>query len=448
MLLNYNQFLATKLHTDDQYGFEPVFMPEFLYGFQRELTNWSVNKGRAAIFADCGLGKTPMQLVWAENIYRKYNKSVLILTPLAVASQTIREGEKFGIECKLTKTGKVYKGINVTNYERLHYYNPRDFASVVSDESGILKNFSGKMRRQITDFLLQVNYRLLASATPAPNDYMELGNSSEALGSMGRGQMLGMFFTNSGESSQDWELKGHARKRFWRWICSWARALRKPSDLGFDDKGFILPPITYKQHIVESHDTSMNGFFYTAKTLDEQRAERRLTLKERCEKVAELVSKDDYTLVYCHLNSEGNLLEKLIPNAVQVAGRHAEEIKEERLAAFAAGQIKCLVTKPRIAGFGLNFQHCNHMTFFPSHSWESYYQAVRRCWRFGQKRPVKVDIVTSEGESMVIANMRRKEQQMTEMFQQLVKEMNQYQLNSKKKSKEILTEIPTWLNTL
>lgn len=443
---DYQTFLKSKVHPDDQFGFTPIILPDFLFGFQRFLVDWAIRKGRAALLEDCGVGKSCQELVVAENVLRKTNKPVLILTPLAVGPQMVKEGEKFGIECKQTRNGKVHKGINVTNYEKLHLYDPSQFSLIVCDESGILKSYEGKLRRRITDALHKVKYRLLATATPSPNDYMELGNSSEALGSMGRGQMLGMFFTNGGESTQQWELKGHARKRFWRWVCSWARACRKPSDLGFDDEGFILPELITRQFTVDS-PVKRSGFgFIPAKTLDDQRKERRLTIVERCEKVAELMPENDYALVYCHLNPEGDLLEKLIPGAVQVAGKDRDEEKEERLAAFAAGQIKILVTKPKIAGFGLNFQHCNQITLFPSHSFESYYQTVRRCWRFGQKRKVYVNIVSSIGEGLVISNMQRKEKAADAMFSALVESMSEYQLPKKKQEDSIEMVLPSWLH--
>lgn len=388
-----------------------------------------------------------MDLVWCENVIRKTNKPVLIATPLAVGPQTVKEGDKFGIPCKQTRQGKVYKGINVTNYERLHYYKPEDFGGMVLMESSCLKNHTGKRRREITEFLSKIRYRLLETATPSPNDYMELGTSSEALGNMGRGQMLGMFFSNGGDDTQQWMLKGHARKRFWRWVCSWARACRKPSDLGFSDEGYILPPLTTKQHVVESPEGVREGFaFVGAATLDEQRQERRLTIRRRCEKVAEILPKDDYAVVWCHLNPEGDLLQKLIPGSVNVQGSDSDDVKEQNLSAFAAGQIKVLICKPRIAGFGLNLQHCNFMTTFPSHSFESVYQSIRRCWRFGQKRPVQLHIVTSEAESAVVANMQRKEVAMEAMFAGLVTEMNHYQLNGKQQESFIKSGTPSWLS--
>ncbi len=387
-----------------------------------------------------------MELVWAENIVRKFNKPVLLLTPLAVGPQMVKEGEKFGIECKQSRNGKVHKGITVTNYQQLPKFDPKDFAGVVADESSAIKHQDSATRRHVTDFMRTVPHRLLATATPAPNDYMELGTSSEAIGNMTRGQMLGMFFTNGGETTQQWELKGHARKRFWQWMCTWARACRKPSDLGFDDNGFILPPLNHHMHVVQS-GREWDGFaYYGANTLEEQKQERRATINERCEKVAEILPKNDYAVVWCHLNQEGDLLEKLIPGAVQVAGCNSDEEKEERLAGFANQEFKVLITKPKIGAWGLNLQHCNFITTFPSHSAEQLYQSIRRCWRFGQKRPVDVHYVTSEGESRVVANMKRKELQMVQMYESLVNSMHDYQLNGKQKDTQTKgMEKPAWL---
>lgn len=444
--IDYQSFLKNKAMPDFEMGFEPLWMSPKAKPFQKASCEWSIRKGRAALLFDCGLGKTLMQLIYGKNIILKTNKPVLLLTPLAVSAQTIKEGEKFGIECKRTNKGEVHKGvINVTNYERLHYYSPKDFSGLICDESGILKGMDSQVKEEVTAFMKEVPYRLLCTATPAPNDYMELGNSSEALGVMSRVKMLGMFFANGGEDTQQWVLKPHARRRYWQWMSTWARACRMPSDLGFSDEGFILPKLITRQHVVSSGDPHDGFFHMEARTLDEQRAERKRTIKERCEKVAELVSKRQCSVVWCHLNQEGDLLTKMISGAVQVAGSNSIEEKEERLVAFSEGKIKVLVTKPRIGGFGLNWQHCSHMTFFVSNSFESYYQAVRRCWRFGQQNEVTVDLVTSERESRVMANMQRKEKQAAEMFQGIVAEMNS--ARKRTEAKQLLKEmvIPTWL---
>lgn len=449
---DYRLFLERKSQVGGRDGVDPVWMPDFLFDFQRHLVEWALCRGRAAIFADCGLGKSPMQLVWAENVVRKTNRPVLILTPLAVAQQTVKEAEKFGIEAKRSADGKHAGGIVVTNYERLHYFDPGDFAGVVCDESSILKNFDGKTRAAVTEFMRTRPYRLLCTATAAPNDYIELGTSSEAIGEMGFSDMITRFFKQETQKNHlgwgrtKYRMRGHAERDFWRWVCSWARAVRKPSDLGFQDDGFVLPPLETEQHIITAR-TKRPGFLWDmpAITLQEQQEERRRTIQERCEKAAELVQHDRPAVVWCHLNPEGDLLEKIIHDAEQVSGADSDERKEELFAAFAEGQLRVLVSKPVIAGFGLNWQHCSHQTFFPSHSFEQWYQAVRRCWRFGQKNSVKVDVITSEGEASVLANQQRKAEAAEAMFAQLVSLMNDHLQIDRSNQFPKIEEIPAWL---
>ena len=451
---DYQDFLKSKSQIGGKSGFEPIFIPDYLFPFQKDLTVWAIEKGKSAIFADTGMGKTPIQLVWAQNIIEHTNKSVLILAPLAVAGQTIREAKKFSIDAKRSHYGEIDEKIRiyVTNYERLHYYDPNDFAGVVCDESSVMKNYEGKRQKIITQFMRTVPYRLLCTATASPNDFIELGTSAEALGELGRMDMLSMFFKNDENSLHPiwwgarWRFKAHAEKKFWRWVVSWARAIRKPSDFGYDDTEFILPELKEYEHIVKA-DVPRGGelFDIPAITLNEQREERNLTLDKRCNKVAELVNHNDSVVIWGHLNKETDLLEKLILDAKQVSGSQKDEEKEELLNAFADGEIRALVTKPKIASFGLNWQHCNHMTFFPSHSFEQYYQGVRRCWRYGQKREVTVDIVTSEGELGVMKNLQRKGKQADKMFETLVKLMqNELHIDrSEDYDKEM--EIPEWL---
>ena len=434
---DYARFLERKAQIGGNHGFSPVFVPDFLFDFQKALIEWAVLKGRAAIFADCGLGKTPMELVWSENIVRHTNKPVLILTPLAVSFQTIREAEKFGIEAKRSIDGKINSKIVVTNYERLHYFNPSDFIGVACDESSILKNFDGVRKLEITEFMKKLPYRSLWTATAAPNDYIELGTSSEALGVMGYMDMLNRFFKNDNNTSDTkknknrfgmtakWRFKKHAEEPFWRWVCSWARAVRRPSDLGYQDGNFILPDLIERETVVDcSRPLPGKLFVEPAQGLKEQREERRATLKERCEAVAEKVNCNSIALVWCNLNDEGDLLENLIKDAVQVAGKHSDEEKEDRLLAFSENKIRVLITKPKVAGFGLNYQNCAHTTFFPSHSYEQYYQGIRRMWRFGQTRPVVVDVITTKGEIEVLKNLQRKAKQADQMFSKLVAFMN------------------------
>jgi hypothetical protein len=454
----YAEFLDRKTHAGAEHGFEPVWMPPQLFDFQVALVEWAIRKGRAAIFADCGLGKTAMQLTWAENVARHTGRPVLILTPLAVAAQTIREGEKFGIECHRSGDGTIPGRIVITNYERLEHFNPADFAGVVCDESSILKSFDGARRNEITNLMRKVPYRLLATATAAPNDFIELGTSAEALGYMGHMDMLARFFKNDqnnltsrrmyGEAPK-WRFKGHAEQPFWRWVTSWARACRKPSDLGFEDGHFILPPLNEVDHLIET-STVPEGMLFAmpATDLREQRAEKKRTVQERCEQVAGMVGHTSQpALVWCHLNEEGNLLQQLIPDAIQVSGSDRDDVKESRLVDFAEGRARVLITKPKIGAWGLNFQHCNHITYFPSHSFEQYYQSVRRCWRFGQKRPVTVDIVLTEGERRIMENLSRKRHQAEQMFANLVTEMNHSISINKITYQHHPITLPSWLSS-
>lgn len=457
--IDYSEFLKSKSQSGFNCGFDPVFMPEYLFDFQKTLVDWSVKKGHSAIFADCGLGKTPMQLVWAQNIVQKTNGNVLILTPLAVSQQTVKEGDKFGIECKRSGDGSVRSKITVTNYEKLHLFDVSAFVGVVCDESSILKNFDGSRRKLITGFMKDKPYRLLCTATAAPNDYIELGTSAEALGVMGYMDMLNRFFKNtqsdcalktqyrrSGDHAPLWRFKKHAEQPFWKWVCSWARALRKPSDLGFDDTEFKLPPMIEKETIVDcSRPLPGKLFVEPAMNLREQRYERRSTLNERCEIAAEKVNHNSIAVVWCHLNDEGDLLEKLIHGSKQVKGSMDDDKKEAVFNDFSGGNVRVLITKPKIGAFGLNWQHCSHMTFFPSHSYEQYYQGTRRCWRFGQKNTVVVDIITTKGEFAVLKNLQRKSEAADKMFSNLVGYMN----DSIKIDNEIKFDkkerIPGWL---
>lgn len=447
--MKYEDFLRRKAQSDKYMGFDPVFMPDAAFDFQKYLIDWSVRKGRAANFDDCGLGKTLMQLSTGENIVRKKNKPVLLLTPIAVSKQTIAEGEKFGIEAFKADPKNIRTGINVINYEQLHKYNPADFAGVLCDESSILKSFDGKTKQEITQFMRKVEYRFLYTATAAPNDYIEFGTSSEALGGLGYVDMLNKFFRNDLNNSAQgrafgqalkWRLKGHAELSFWRWVCSWAKAVRKPSDIGFSDEGFELPDLEMHNHIVET------GLDRSACTMKEQREESKKTVEERCVKVWELIEgTNDYAIAWCHRNDEGDLLEKMIPGSIQVSGSDSVEAKEEKLLGFQKGQYRVLVTKPKIGAWGLNFQHCNHNTFFPSHSYEQLYQAIRRTLRFGQKRDVKVDIVCTNVELNVLDNVKRKSDQADAAFQNLINEMNNVLKIERSDYKPAQVEIPEWL---
>lgn len=449
---DYAAFIDAKSHLGDMSGFDPVWMPDFLFDFQQSIIDWSVRKGRAAIWADCGLGKTPMQLVWAENVVRHANGRVLVITPLGVSAQTLAEGEKFGIECHRSKDGKPRPNITVTNYESLHKFYPADFVGVVCDESSAIKCFSGATQQIVTRFMTKMPYRLLCTATAAPNDYIELGTSAEALGELGRMDMLSRFFKNDENSLHPiwwgarWRFKKHAERSFWRWVCSWSRSIRKPSDLGFDDARFVLPPLNVTETVVAS-DKPLDGqlFRMPATTLHEQRAERRATIRSRCEEVARKVGAHPESVIWCHLNEEADTLERIIPGSRQVSGAHSDDEKEETFAAFKSGELKRLITKPSVGAFGLNWQHCAHQTTFPSHSFEQYYQAVRRSWRFGQTRPVTVDIVTTEGETGVLLNLQRKAAAADVMFANLVGNMRDAVRIERSAGKTKAMEQPSWL---
>jgi helicase-like protein len=456
---SYQEFLDHKTQLAHPGGFEPVHLPEFLFPFQRHLVEWAVRQGRAALFADCGLGKSPMALVWAENVRRHTGKPVLMVTPLAVGFQLEAEAAKFGVDAAISRDGRVTAPITITNYERLEKFDRDKFGGVVCDESSAIKAFDGTRRAIVTEFLRTVPYRLLATATAAPNDYIELGTSSEALGELGHMDMLNRFFTNKNKTSdtkgqwrghgneQGWRFKGHAEEPFWRWVASWARAMRKPSDYGFDDTGFDLPKLIQRTHVVEARRAREGTLFdVPAVGLREEREELRRTIHERCETAAEAIDGARSGVVWCHLNDESALLAKLIPNAVEVTGSDAVEEKEEKLRAFSAGQIPVLVSKPKIGAYGLNWQHCHRVVYFPSHSYEQMYQAIRRCWRFGQKSRVIVDVVTTEGGKNTLANLQRKSAQADQMFTALVRHMTNALNIERGRSFNTQIEVPEWLS--
>lgn len=457
--MEYKELIKRKSQIDHNSGFEPLWIPDFLFDFQKYFLERAVLRGRSAMFADCGLGKTPMHLSWAENVIRKTNGNVLVLTPLAVGAQTEAEARKFGIDAKQSRDGKVNRGITITNYERLHYFRESDFVGIVGDESSAIKAFDGKRRKQVTRFMSKIPYRLLCTATAAPNDYIELGTASEALGILSQSEMISQFFKSADNqrhslfregdywSKPKWQFRAHSEIPFWRWVSSWSTAARRPSDVGFENGKFDLPELKINQHVVKNVKLLQGELFpVVATTLNQQREERKMTIKERCEKVAELVDGDKSAVAWCQYNPEGELLEKIIPGAVEVAGRHSDEEKEERLIAFSNGEIRVLITKPKIGAWGLNWQHCGHQTFFPSHSYEQYYQGVRRSWRFGRNEPVTIDIVTTQGEAGVTANLERKQKRADEMFENLVGEVNNATAlmhETEKHTKEM--ELPSWL---
>lgn len=423
--LIYADFLTNKTSPDIPTGLDEVpDLNPMLFSFQRDITSWALSRGRAAVFADCGLGKTPMQLEWASHI----PGNVLIVAPLAVSKQTIREGVKFGVEVGLSQDGAVAGPITITNYERLHHFNPGDFNGIVLDESSILKSYTGKYRNDLIEHWGNIPYRLACTATPAPNDFMELGNHAEFLGVMTRAEMLAMFFVHDGGETQKWRLKGHAQSEFWKWICSWAVMLRKPSDLGYEDGDFILPKLDIKEVIVSVDEIECDDgllFRMPANTLQERQKERRLTVEARVDACAKIINGDSEPwLIWCNLNKESASLKLAIDGAVEVKGADKPEYKEDMLLKFSSGDVMRLVTKPKIAGHGMNWQHCSKVVFVGlSDSYEQFYQAVRRVWRFGQKKPVSCYIITAETEGAVVANIKRKERDSEEMAKEMVKHM-------------------------
>lgn len=463
-MMDYSEFLDRITQIGGYHGFDPVEIPDFLFDFQRDMVTWSLRKGRSALFASCGLGKTAMQLAYAHNVVRKTNRPVLILAPLAVTFQTERESRKFGLEAMVSRDGSIPSMITITNYEKLHLFSPEDFVGAVCDESACLKSFDAVRKDAIVAFMRKLRYRLLCSATPAPNDYIELGNSSEALGELGHVDMLNRFFRNNNNTSdvkgrykghrsprmwegKQWRFKGHAEMPFWRWVCSWAMAVRKPSDLGYDDDGFDLPPLIENEHLVDTMNLPDEMLFaMPAIGLQEQRKERRRTIQERCERVAELVIENNsQSISWCHLNDEGDFLEEIIPGAVQVSGRDSDDQKEDKFQRFISGDIKCMVIKPKIGAWGLNLQNCAHITTFVDHSYESRYQGIRRCWRYGQDLPVVVDTVLTEGDRDVMENLQRKSAAADRMFENLVACMHESMRVERAEYKESEIEVPKWL---
>ena len=459
--VSYGDFLAAKAQKNTGRGFEPDRLPAHLFDFQRELTDWAVRQGRGAVFADCGMGKTPMELAWAEQVHRHTGKPVLLLTPLAVGFQIVAEADKFGHDAALSRNGKTAAPITVTNYEQAHKFDPAQFGGVVCDESSAIKAFDGTTRAVVTELMREMPYRLLGTATAAPNDYLELGTSSEALGELGYMDMLSRFFVNDARTSTHrlmasqrggnelggaYRFKGHAEQPFWRWVSSWARAIRKPSDYGYSDDGFHLPPLHEVLHVVESSTARDDQLFDTvAIGLAEERAELRRSLPDRCEKAAELLSHSDLGVAWCQLNDESAMLARLIDGAVEVSGSDSPDAKEEKLRAFTAGEIRVLVTKPSIGAWGLNWQHAHHMTYFPSHSYEQLYQAERRMWRFGQSEPVTVDVVASKGIANVLASLQRKSKQADRMFDALLHHMTDALRIERHTDHTARIEVPAWL---
>lgn len=420
--MDYKDFLENKKHSSGNFGFDATYYPDIAFDFQKYIIEKAIKKGRVAIFADTGLGKTLIQLAIAKNVIEKTNKKVLILTPLAVAFQFLLEANKLGIDdIEYCKDGKHTKKIVIANYERLHYFNENDFIGMILDESSILKNFDGKTKNAITTFIKKIPYRFFSTATPAPNDYIEFGTSSEALGYLPYMEMLQRFFANNENNirPQDigskWYLKPHAKDNFFSWLNQWSISIKKPSDLGFSDDRYILPELIENRNYVKNEknwviDGQIMMFNGIAKTMSEVREEQKGTFNERCEKAVELSSNYDTSVYWCNFNDEGDMLERLDKNAIQIKGGMDLDKKEDILLNFAKGNIKKIITKPKITSFGLNWQHCNHTVYFPTWSYEQYYQSIRRFWRFGQKNPVTVDLILSDGQKRVIDALEYKKE--------------------------------------
>lgn len=427
----YAEYIARKSAVTVARGLtEHGALTDALFPYQRDLVTWALRRGRAALFADTGMGKTLMQLEWARHVSEQAGP-VLVLTPLAVADQTVREGARWGINVTASRDGAVHP-ITVTNYEMLDRFDASRFAGVVLDESSILKAYDGATRTQIIETFAATPFRLACTATPAPNDHTELGNHSEFLGVKSRVEMLAEYFCHDGGDTQTWRLKGHAEDVFWRWVCTWAAVIRKPSDLGYSDEGFGLPELRMHEHVIsiDHRDAWSEGYLFApdAKTLSEQRATRRATMAQRVEKAASIVGGVDSAVIWCELNAEGDALEKAIPGAVQVRGSDDAETKRDRLLGFADGAYRVLITKPSIAGFGMNWQHCATTVFVgASHSYEQTYQAIRRFWRFGQKRPVDVHVIRAETEGAIVANFNRKAADHQRMVDGMVAQMRTIQ---------------------
>lgn len=421
--MNYQDFLESKRVTLAASGIEPREPNSILFPFQRDIVKWALRRGRACVFADCGLGKTFIQLEWAKQI----DGDVLILAPLAVAQQTVAEGKKLGIEVNYRRNGAdVTPGITIANYEMLEHFDASRFTGVVLDESSILKNYTGAFRNLIISSFCRTPFRLACTATPAPNDHMELGNHAEFVGAMSRTEMLSMFFVHDGGDTAKWRLKGHAEGEFWKWVCSWAVMLRKPSDLGYEDGGFILPPLTVKSAIVDASDCGEFLFPMEASTLQERIAARRASVTERVLECVEIVDRRKAWMIWCNLNSEQDALKKEFGDeCVSIQGSDSPEEKVDRLTQWISGEKRICISKPSILGFGINAQHCANVIFVGlSDSWEEYYQAVRRCWRFGQKKPVTVHIVTSNVEGRIVENIKRKEADAAAMAEGMVEHMH------------------------
>ena len=426
--MNYENFVKQKRRAEVATGHTPSDLNEYLKPFQHAVVSWAVRRGRAAVFADTGLGKTIMQLAWADAVFSHTQGAVLILAPLAVSEQTIEEGAKFGIEVQRVPNGESIpsSGVWITNYERMDAIEFTTLSGLVLDESSILKSHDGKTRQRIIENAQGIPYRLSCTATPSPNDFEELGNQCEFLGVMTRTEMLATYFVNDTGDTGTWRLKGWGKSKFWEWMGTWSVVIRNPSDIGFNGDEYILPGLKYHEHVIETESLGDDLFSRPAMGLAERRKAQRDSIEARCKALADVVNQDtsEPWLIWCHLNDEAELLKSLIPGSVNVQGSDSPEVKSKNLMAFSHGQIRVLISKPKIAGFGMNWQHCARMAFVGlDDSFEKFYQAVRRCHRFGQKRQVHVHLFTAENEGQILLNLKRKEQQHHEMSANMIEHM-------------------------
>lgn len=453
--MEYRDFISKKSFCPVQSGFDPdLSWYPAMKEFQRDIVRWACNRGRAAIFAGTGLGKTLMQLVWADRVTDRTGRPVLILAPLAVSEQTIEEGQKFGIHVERLASDVFGRGIYITNYEQLHKIDCSQFSGVVLDESSIIKGFDGRLRKQITETFKMTPYKLSCTATPSPNDLMEFGTQCEFLGIMSHTEMLAMFFIHDGEDTSKWRLKGHGRAKFWEWLSTWSVVIRNPGDYGYDSTGYDLPTLHIHEHVVPSG--ILDGLLpWIAQSLSERNQARKASVDARVSKAADIAADvGGQCIVWCHLNDESAKLAASIKNSVEVFGSQKPEQKAKYLLGFSHGEVSRLVTKPSIAGFGMNWQNCNHMIFTGlSDSFEQYYQAVRRCWRFGQKNEVHVHVVSADSEGAVVANIKRKEFQHEQISKEMiacVKEFTAKQLGKAHQEKTIYNpqqsiQVPSWM---
>lgn len=456
---DYEKFIESKKIKVESFGFDlPLSeLNEYMFDFQQVMVQWALKRGRAALFADTGLGKTLMQATWAQKVYEYTDQNVLILAPLCVAHQTVEEAAKFGITVRYCREqDQVQDGITITNYEMMEKFDASEFVGIVLDESSILKSHDSKTRQAITDNFKMTPFKLSCTATPSPNDYVELGNQAEFLGIMSQVEMLATFFTHDGGDTSKWRLKGHGKVRFWEWMSTWSICVRSPADLGFDGTRYILPKLNIIEHVVEGGELDEGQLFATvAQSLSERRQAKRNSIDQRLKLATDIAnSVEGSCVVWCHLNDESAALGKMIDGAVEVSGSMKPADKERKIMAFTHGEDRVIVTKASIAGYGLNWQHCNNMIFAGmDDSFEAYYQAVRRCWRFGQTKEVNVHIIIAETEGAVKANIERKQAQADEMANKMVaymREMTMKQITQASSATEsylpkIAMSVPMWI---